>query len=114
VKEFKPALLLLRMWKNLRISPEALRDHSTRKLRAVVQHAYSATRHYRNLFDASGVRLQDIRIPSDLSRIPVSKKEDMLQDPSGNRIARDTDVKRCLRMSATGAGDVPWDVLISP
>ncbi|UCD57974.1 MAG: hypothetical protein JSV16_02345 [Candidatus Hydrogenedentota bacterium] len=94
MKELRAALSFLSMWRNLHMSPEALQKKQARKLREIVHHAYSTTPYYHNLFDAAGIRPGDIGTLSDLSRIPISRKENMLKVPLEDRIARGTDVRK--------------------
>jgi len=114
MREFKAALSLLRMRRNLRISPEVLQNEQTRRVREVVRHAYSTTRYYRNLFESSGVRPRDIRTLSDLTRIPISRKEDLLRIPLEDRIAKGTDFGGSEWMNSAGSSGTPWGILISP
>ena len=114
MKEFKAALLLFRMWRNLRISPEALRDQQERRLHKAVHHAYYTTRYYRDLFDAAHVHPGDIRSLSDLSRIPVSRKEDLLNVPQKDRLVRGINTRKCQRKSTSGTDGMPWEILVSP
>jgi len=102
------------MLRNRHLSPEALREEQTRKLRGTLHHAYSTTPYYRNLFETAGVHPWDIRTLSDLSRVPISRKEDLLRVSLEDRIAKGTNIKKCRRRSTSGTTGTPWDVLISP
>ncbi|UCD57976.1 MAG: hypothetical protein JSV16_02355, partial [Candidatus Hydrogenedentota bacterium] len=114
MKELKAALGLLRMWRNLHMSPEALQKEQARKLREIVYHAYSTTPYYHNLFDAAGIHPGDIRTLSDLSRIPLSRKEDLVNVPQEDRLARGINTRECQRKSTSGTDGMPWEVLVSP
>lgn len=63
------------------------------KLRRLIQHAYSTTPFYKELFDKEGLRPSDIKKIGDLKKLPVINKEDirgsyakMLSASSGERI----------------------------
>ncbi len=79
-----------------------------------MNHAYSTTPYYRNLLDSSGIRPQDIHTLSDLSKIPISTKENLLSVPLEDRLAKGTDIGSCRKKNSSGTTGTPWDVLISP
>jgi phenylacetate-CoA ligase len=50
------------------------------RMRAVVRHAYEGVPHYRARFDAVGVNPDDLRHLEDISRFPLTAKEDLRQN----------------------------------
>jgi phenylacetate-CoA ligase len=47
------------------------------KLKKIVRHAYANVAHYRQSFDAAGVKPEDIRSLADVRRLPFTTKEDL-------------------------------------
>jgi phenylacetate-CoA ligase len=58
-------------------SRERLDDLRRAKLRRLLYHAYEHVPYYRRLMDQAGVKPAEIREPSDLSRLPVTTKNDL-------------------------------------
>jgi phenylacetate-CoA ligase len=61
----------------LDIAPEALREVQLRRLRWSLRHAYDNVDHYRQAFDAAGVRPDDLTELADLTRFPFTTKADL-------------------------------------
>jgi phenylacetate-CoA ligase len=59
------------------IEPEALRELQLRRLRWTLRHAYDNVGHYRQAFDAAGVRPDDLTELADLARFPLTTKADL-------------------------------------
>jgi phenylacetate-CoA ligase len=58
-------------------SVDELRALQLARLKATVAHAYQNVPHYRQSFDAAGVRPQDLRTLEDLGRFPFTVKTDL-------------------------------------
>jgi len=71
-----------------------------RKLKALIEQAYTHVPFYRTRFDQAGVRPQDIQSPADLARLPLLTKRE-IQDQIGTMLACGVDRKR-LRENHTG------------
>ena len=53
-------------------SLEELKALQAKRLRDLIQHSYSTTQYYRQLFDEAGIRPDDIRSSTDLHLLPRS------------------------------------------
>jgi phenylacetate-CoA ligase len=91
-------------------SRKALRNFQTRRLRALVRHAYARVPYYRRLFDRAGLTPQDIGTLEDLQRIPTSQKIDFRDLPETDVIARGVDPGRIVHYSTSGSTGVPMVV----
>jgi phenylacetate-CoA ligase len=60
-----------------RLSVEELRALQLERLRWSLGHAYANSAHYREAFDAAGVRPEDLHSLADLSRFPFTTKADL-------------------------------------
>ncbi|RPH33175.1 hypothetical protein EHM92_08350, partial [bacterium] len=56
-------------------SREQLEELQSRKLQALIRHAYQNVPYYRDLFDRLRLRPDDIKAPADLKKLPVLEKE---------------------------------------
>jgi phenylacetate-CoA ligase len=68
---------ILQALRNERLSPEQVRDLQNRKLRAMVQHAYTNTRFYREKFRRAGLKPNDIQTVEDLPKLPLTTKDEL-------------------------------------
>lgn len=91
-------------------SRETLRNFQTRRLRALVRHAYERVPYYRRLFDRAGLIPEDIRTLEDLQRIPTSQKFDFRGLPEEDVIARGVDPGRIIKYPTSGSTGVPMVV----
>jgi phenylacetate-CoA ligase len=60
-----------------RLSLDELRALQLVRMRATLERAYSGVRHYRKLFDATGVAPSDLESLADLARFPFTTKADL-------------------------------------
>ena len=63
-----------------RLSLDELRALQLTRLQGTLRHVYESVPHYRNAFDAAGVRPDDCRELADLRRFPLTAKEDLRQN----------------------------------
>ncbi len=73
------------------MSRDELRAAQWARLQQLLHDAWTRNRFYRTKFDAAGFRPGDVREPDDLSRVPVTTKEELLRDieehpPYGSRV----------------------------
>jgi len=65
-------------------NPERLREIQDEKLGAAVRYAYACIPFYRRKLDRIGLAPGDIRSVDDLSRIPITTKQEMAEDVAAN------------------------------
>jgi phenylacetate-CoA ligase len=58
-------------------SPEQIHQYQTKRLQALVTHAYNTVPFYRKRYDKHGVRPEDINDLKDISRLPLVTREDI-------------------------------------
>ncbi len=81
---------------------DELRALQLKRLRWSLQHAYEKVPHYRNAFDAAGVRPGDLKDLADLARFPFTTKADLRANyPFGMFAARMDDIVRVHASSGT-------------
>lgn len=88
----------------------AILEFQARRLRSVVAHAYERVPYYRRLFDAHGVRTAAVRLPADLSALPVTTKADLRAQPLGDIIARGVDPGRLIAHTTSGSSGEPFTI----
>ena len=81
------------------------------KLQRLIAHAYDKVPYYRRLFDAMGIRPEDIREPDDLSKLPITTKAQILTHPSRDLVASGIDPAKCIKMRTSGSQGMPVEVL---
>jgi phenylacetate-CoA ligase len=77
----------------------ALAGLQLERLRQTLQHAYTNVPHYRNKFDAAGVKPADLKTLADISRFPFTQKTDLRDNYPFNMFATPRD--RVLRVHAS-------------
>ncbi|MEJ2715936.1 MAG: hypothetical protein P8182_02170 [Deltaproteobacteria bacterium] len=103
-------LELGRIWRNRRLTRDALESLRERKLRAVVRNAYEHVPYYRRLFQDAGISPDDIRTVADLRKIPISTKEELRAAGIDNITARWNDLSKCISAKTGGSTGKPWTV----
>jgi phenylacetate-CoA ligase len=91
-------------------SRDALRSFQTRRLRALVRHAYERVPYYRGMFDRAGLNPHDIRTLEDLRHIPTSQRLDFADVAEDDLIARGTDPGSVVKYPTSGSTGVPMVV----
>lgn len=82
-KDRSPRLRYLReLERSQYFSIERLRELQTRKLGAMLAHAYEQTPYYRKLFDECGFKPSEFKDPRDLKRLPILGKDQVRRQQS--------------------------------
>ncbi len=58
-------------------SPDRIRELQWTQFQRLISHAYSTCAFYKARFDSVGLRPEDLRSPDDISRVPLTTKEDI-------------------------------------
>ena len=74
---FGELLRLLSMRRVLEMSPTAVEELQSRKLRVILAHAFGRVPFYRERFRSAGLDPSDIRTPADLHLLPETTKQDL-------------------------------------
>jgi phenylacetate-CoA ligase len=82
----------------------------TRRLRALVHHAYHRVPYYRRLFDQAGLRPDDIRTLADLERIPLTTRAALQGAPEGDLIARGLEPQKLVVHRSSGSTGEPFSI----
>ncbi len=105
-----PGVLLdiLRSGRHERLPHQELLKLQEKRLAAMVRHAYDNTRFWHEWMDTAGVRPTEIRRLEDLSKLPISSKQDLIGRPLEDRLAEDPE--ECVKMSTSGTTGGPMTV----
>ena len=99
-----------------RLSPEELQAYQNDRLRVMAKHAYETVPHYRDSMDACGVKPSDIRTVSDLPKLPITSREEVVANPD-RFLSRTADRRRVRRATSSGTTGNPvtveWDAGVS-
>lgn len=90
-------------------SEEQLRTYQNAQLQALVHHAYTSVRFYRDLFDQIGLKPADIESVDDLPKIPLLRKEDFKNNPSP-LFSQDPKYRKLIKGHTSGTTGSPLDV----
>ena len=102
---------LLASSKNLSVTSNEYEERESRLLRETVHNAYANAKFWRDWMDRAKIKPHEICSVKDLSRIPLSSKEDLMSRPLRERLAADP--QKCVRMSTSGTTGEPMEVYYS-
>lgn len=91
-----------------------LAGYQLNRLRAVVRHSYENVPYYRELFDKSGIRPEDIRSPIHLNLLPLTTKADLQGLPAEALLARGSNPGALKEERTSGSTGRPFTVRSSP
>lgn len=101
-------LLYLELRQTERMSRKQLDDMQDRRLRRLIQHAYTHVPYYRSRMIEAGIRPEDIRCVADLGRLPMLGKDDVRNHLYFDLFA-DNHVKREMqKISTSGSTGEPF------
>ncbi len=103
-------LELRRLMNNRRLSFAGLEAVRTRKLQAIVRHAYENVPYYRALFQSAGVLPEHIRSVKDLRRIPITTKDDLKAAGLERIISKGVDLTACQIVHTSGTTGKPFAI----
>ncbi|MCL6544150.1 MAG: hypothetical protein K6T61_02905 [Bryobacteraceae bacterium] len=87
---------------------EELEAFQSRRLRALVRHAFERVPFYRDLYSRHGVRPEDIRGLEDLPRLPVAMRHEMQDRPLEDLLARGFKRERFIQHRTSGSTGYPF------
>ncbi len=102
---------LLELQQNQWQSPQDLRTLQNGRLRRLIRHAYDNVPYYRRLFDSAGLQPHQISCAEDLARLPVTSREDLMNRPPEDVVARGLDPGRCRKTLTSGSTGIPCTIL---
>jgi phenylacetate-CoA ligase len=102
---------LLQARRNQWLQTSDLEKLQTKKLRAIVRHAYENVPFYNNKFREAGIHPNDIRGVDDLPKIPFTTKQDLREFGTTTMLARGIDLRRCLVTETSGSTGIPTKVV---
>ena len=97
---------LYQFQKNTWKSRSELEDIQSKKLRALIKHAYQNVRFYREAFIERNLHPDDIKTAHDLVKLPIVRKKVLQQRPQ-DFIARNYNIKQCRKSRTSGSTGIP-------
>jgi len=105
-------LRLLELRNNLFLDPAKLRELQWRKLKTLVKHSYENVPFYHRKFDHAGIKPEHITGFEDLSKIPLTTREELQRLPLGTVTARDIDIEQCEKTTTSGTTGTPLTLIL--
>jgi phenylacetate-CoA ligase len=88
---------------------EELEARALRKLRALLAHAVLHVPYYRDLYKRAGIRPEDLRTMTDLSRLPITTKADLRNNFPSRTTADNLPATRQWRTLTSGSTGFPFE-----
>lgn len=98
--------------RNLHSSPSELREIQTKKLRAIIAHAYANVSFYHKKLDEAGVKPDDIKTIEDLAKIPVSRRSEIQSKSLSEVVAQNVDLSKCVKRATSGSTGMPLTIAV--
>lgn len=93
-------------------SPEQIHKYQTKRLQALVKHAYNTVPFYRKYYDKHGVLPEDIKTLKDISRLPLITRE-IVREAGGELISSQYSTRTLIHGHTSGTTGSPlsfyWD-----
>lgn len=109
-------MMLRFLWYCLQLSrtqwfkPRELDVLRRKRLRAIVKHAYEGVQFYREKFDSSGVKPEDISSVEDLCKLPFTTKSEIRDHIPGKAIAKGYEISDLVKKPTSGTSGGPMPV----
>jgi len=90
-----------------------LEEIQRKMLRGIIKHAYENVPFYHSKFDSVGVKPDDIKTVEDLSKIPITTKQELRDNFSSGIIAKGVNINKCDVSKTSGSTGIPLTVYYS-
>lgn len=90
------------------LAPEDMKKLQEQKLSQLILHAYHHVPYYRDLFDAQGIRPENIRTVDDLAAIPLLDKKIVREHLYFDLMSDNHDKKKILKVTTSGSTGEPF------
>jgi phenylacetate-CoA ligase len=110
---FESFWYLLQLKRNQWLNRDQLRELQDRGLRAIVKHAYDNVEFYHRRFDSLGIKPGDIRSVDDLSKLPLTTRQDVRQNFPEKIVAKGTDLASCYKKKTSGTTSIPVELVFN-
>lgn len=104
---------LVRMRRNVWLPIEKLRQIQQTKLGSLIHHAYKNVPYYRRLFDSVSIKPEDIKVPEDLLKVPITDRSMFKKSPD-EFLAKGVDKSRCIIEYTSGSSGTPTYIYYRP
>ena len=98
------------LWRHPQATRNELEALQTRQLRYLLTHAYTTVPYYHRLFKRHGIAPQDIRSVADLTRVPVTAKQDLQLLPVDEVVSCQTNPARLIVRKTSGSTGMPFRI----
>ncbi len=99
---------LIRLLQNERRSLDELIHYQTTRLKKLVNHAYTTVPFYKELYNNSGLRPDEIKSIDDITKIPVISKKLLAQNPYDKLISEKYNIKNLIPVKTAGSNGSPY------
>jgi phenylacetate-CoA ligase len=99
--------------RRLQWGTQKLQIYKGKRLRSIVKYAYDSVPFYREKFKQVGVSPDDIKVLSDLSKLPVIRKDEIRRVDPALLVSSTTNLRMLKAIHTTGSTGKPFQVLIN-
>ena len=106
------AYYIAQLKRNQWVKEEELINIQQHKLQAIVHHAYNNVPYYHEMFNAHGIKPDDIKTVKDLQNLPITTKKELQGNYPDKIIAKGTDINRCRIKTTSGSTGRPLNICL--
>lgn len=93
---------------------EKLRKYQEKRLRSAVRNAYDSVSFYHEKFRQANVSPDDIKTLEDLSKLPITNKDEFKRQEKHNRISKNFDIGKLKVIETSGSSGQPFQIYLTP
>ena len=97
---------------NLFLETPELKELQWKKLKLLLRHSYENVPFYHRRFDRAKIKPEDIRTLKDLSKIPLTTREELQKSPTEFITARNMYLGECVKTNTSGTTGMPLNLLL--
>jgi len=100
--------------RRLQWSKQKLKEYQEKRLRAVLRHVYDSVPFYHEKFRRAGVSPSDVKSLEDLTKLPITRKDELRQVDPSKLISREYTMDKLKILRTSGSTGKPFKFYISP
>jgi phenylacetate-CoA ligase len=99
--------------RELYLDDEAVKNLQEQRLSSLINHAYNNVAYYRRVFDAACIQPRQIRVISDLRKIPITSRVALAKHAARDITARGADINKCKNLLTSGSAGIPLNIFVN-
>lgn len=112
-KLIRGALYVLKFLRQQWYSREELEKLQLKLLKRIIKYAYDNVPFYHEKFEKSGIRPDDIKNLKDITKIPITTKQEIKENFPHKIVAKNIEIDKCRKITTSGSTGIPLEFVIT-